>query len=177
MASRSVERFRDALTGAGLDDTIIQLDVHARTAQQAADAIGCAVSQIIKSLVFADRGGNPVLVLAAGDVRVDENRIGALQGAAVSMADARFVREVAGYAIGGVPPFGHNHSLPTLIDRTLLQHETVWAAAGTPQHVFSLSLADLQRVTGGQLEEVGAAPARVSTRSRSRPSSSLIRTG
>jgi prolyl-tRNA editing enzyme YbaK/EbsC (Cys-tRNA(Pro) deacylase) len=157
MASRSVERFRDALLAAGLDDTIIELDVHARTAQQAADAIGCAVSQIIKSLVFADRAGNPLLVLAAGNVRVDENRIAALHGEAVSMADARFVREVAGYAIGGVPPFGHDHALTTLIDRTLLQHDTVWAAAGTPRHVFSLPLDDLRRVTGGRLDEVGAA--------------------
>lgn len=159
MASRSVERFRAALADAGLEDTIVALEVQARTAEQAAAAIGCEVSQIIKSLVFADRGGNPVLVLAAGNVRVDEQRIARLHGAAVTMADARFVREVAGYAIGGVPPFGHNHALPTLIDRTLLQHETVWAAAGTPQHVFSLSLADLQRTTGGQLEEVGAVPA------------------
>jgi len=159
MASRSVERFRQALAEAGLADTIVALDVHARTAEQAAAAIGCDVSQIIKSLVFADGGGNPLLVLAAGDVRVDEHRIGALHGAPVSMADARFVREVTGYAIGGVPPFAHNHALPTLIDRTLLQHDTVWAAAGTPQHVFSISLADLQRVTGGQLEEVGAVAA------------------
>ncbi|MDZ7829905.1 MAG: YbaK/EbsC family protein [Halofilum sp. (in: g-proteobacteria)] len=159
MASRSVERFRDALIAAGLDDTIIELGVHARTAQQAADAIGCAVSQIIKSLVFADRGSRPLLVLAAGDVRVDEKRIAAVHGEPVSMADARLVRELAGYAIGGVPPFGHNRVLPTLIDRTLLQHETVWAAAGTPRHVFSLPVSELRRATGGQLEEVGAAVA------------------
>lgn len=159
MASRSVDRFRTALNEAGLADTIVELEVHARTAQEAADALDCRVGQIVKSLVFADEGGNPLLVLAAGDVRVDEERIGELHGSRVSMADARFVREVAGYAIGGVPPFGHNFPLPALIDRSLGRHETVWAAAGTPRHVFSLPLSSLHEITDGRFEEIGIPPA------------------
>lgn len=156
MASRSVERFRAALVAAGLVDTITEVNIHARTARQAADALDCAVSQIVKSLVFADGDGNPLLVLAAGDVRVDEERVGALHGAPVSLGDARFVREVSGYAIGGVPPFGHEYSLPALLDHNLRRHETVWAAAGTPRHVFSLSTEALWQTTGGQWSEVGS---------------------
>lgn len=159
MASRSVERFRAALVAAGLTDTITEVTVQARTAQEAADALGCQVSQIVKSLVFADREGNPLLVLAAGDVRVDEERVGGLHGAPVSLADARFVREMAGYAIGGVPPFGHDHPLPAILDRSLQRHETVWAAAGTPRHVFSMGTRALEWTTGGQWSEVGSASA------------------
>ncbi len=158
MASRSVERFRAVLMAAGLADTITEVDTHARTAQQAADALGCEVGQIVKSLVFADRGGNPLLVLAAGDVRVDEERVGALHGAPVSLADARLVRETSGYAIGGVPPFGHERPLPALLDRNLRRHATVWAAAGTPRHVFSLSTEALRQTTGGHWSEVGSPP-------------------
>lgn len=158
MASRSVERFRTALIAAGLADTITEVDTHARTAQQAADALGCEVGQIVKSLVFADRESHPLLVLAAGDVRVDEERVGMLHGAPVSLAGARLVREVSGYAIGGVPPFGHEYLLPALLDRSLRRHETVWAAAGTPRHVFSLSTEALRQTTCGQWSEVGSPP-------------------
>lgn len=156
MASRSVERFRAALIAADLADTITEVDTHARTAQQAADALGCETGQIVKSLVFSDGDGNPLLVLAAGDVRVDEERVGTLHGGAVSLADARFVRAASGYAIGGVPPFGHEHRLPALLDRNLCRHETVWAAAGTPRHVFSLSTEALRQTTGGQWSDVGS---------------------
>lgn len=156
MASGSVERFAAILAASGLEDTVVELDVHARTAPQAAAAIGCDASQIVKSLVFADADARPVLVLAAGDLRVDETRVGRLHGAPVSMAAADLVRAVSGYSIGGVPPFGHARPLPTLIDRGLLRHRTVWAAAGTPRHLFSLPVDDLRRVTAGQLVEVGA---------------------
>lgn len=154
----SVERFRAALTAAGLDDTITELGGHARTAQQAADALGCEVAQIVKSLVFADGDGNPVLVLAAGDVRVDEARVGALHGAPVALADAGRVRAVSGYAIGGVPPFGHARRLPALVDRSLVRHAMVWAAAGTPRHVFSLAPEALAETAGGQWSEVADPP-------------------
>lgn len=158
MASRGLDRFRAALATAGLEDTIIELDVQARTAAQAAAAIGCEAGQIVKSLLFTDTGGGSLLVLAAGDQRVDERRVAALHGAPVQMADAGQVRAIAGYAIGGVPPFGHPRPLATLIDRSLARHDPVWAAAGTPRHLFSIPLASLQAVTGGQLEAVGAAP-------------------
>lgn len=155
MASSSVARFRDALAAYGLPDTIVALEQGARTAQEAADALGCAVGQIVKSLVFADAGGSPVLVLAAGDVRVDETRLAVVHGAPVSLGDAALVRAATGYAIGGVPPFGHEHSLPTLIDRSLQRWDRVWAASGTPRHVFSLPVAELVRITGGRLADVG----------------------
>ncbi|MDX1609674.1 MAG: YbaK/EbsC family protein [Halofilum sp. (in: g-proteobacteria)] len=157
--SRSVERFRAALAAAGLADTITELDAHARTAQQAAEALGCEVGQIVKSLVFADADGNPLLVLAAGDVRVDERRVGRLHGAPVSLGGAGFVREVSGYAIGGVPPFGHRRALPALVDRSLDRHARLWAAAGTPRHVFSLAPVELLATARGQWSEVGDPPA------------------
>ena len=154
MASRSVERFRRALVAAGLADTVTELTIHARTAREAADALDCAVGQIVKSLVFADPSGAPLLVLAAGSVRVDEDRVGQLHGAPVTLADARVVRATAGYAIGGVPPFGHDHPMPALIDSTLTRYPVVWAAAGTPRHVFSIAPESLARVTGGQWSDV-----------------------
>lgn len=155
MASRSVARFRDALAACGLPDTIVALEQGARTAREAGDALGCAVGQIVKSLVFADAAGSPILVLAAGDVRVEEARLAAVHGAPVSLADAALVRASTGYAIGGVPPFGHERPLPTVVDRSLQRWDTVWAAAGTPQHVFSLPVTDLLRITDGQLADVG----------------------
>lgn len=155
MASKSVRRFREALAAHGLPDTIVALDQGARTAQEAADALGCEVGRIVKSLVFADAGGGPLLVLAAGDVRVDEERLAAVHGAPVTMADAASVRAATGYAIGGVPPFGHARPLPTLIDRTLQRWDSVWAASGTPHHVFSVPVAELLRITGGELADVG----------------------
>jgi len=155
MASKSVRRFRAALESARLADTIVELEQSARTALEAAEALGCEVGQIVKSLVFADAGDAPLLVLAAGDVRVDEQRVGTLHGSPVSLGNAAFVRAHAGYAIGGVPPFGHTQALPTLIDGSLRRWETVWAASGTPHHVFSLAFEDLVRVSGGRLADIG----------------------
>lgn len=156
--SRSVERFRAALIAAGLDDTITELDAQARTAQQAAEALGCEVAQIVKSLVFADAAGNPLLVLAAGNMRVAEERVARVHGADVSLGNAGFVREVSGYAIGGVPPFGHARRLPALVDRSLGRHALIWAAAGTPRHVFSLAPETLAEAAGGQWSEVADPP-------------------
>lgn len=157
MASKSIERFRTALTIAGLDDTIVELADSARTAREAAAALECEVGQIVKSLVFADGADEPLLVLAAGDVRVDENRVAAIHGQEVTLGDAAFVRRVSGYAIGGVPPFGHVAGLPTVIDASLERWSTVWAAAGTPHAVFSLPLDALERVTRGRVARVGQA--------------------
>lgn len=121
-----------------------------RTAADAAAAIGCEVGQIVKSLVFrAGPGGPAVLVLCAGDNTVDSRRLG------LAKADAAFVRASTGYAIGGVPPWGWD-SPParTLIDRDLLAHEQIWAAAGTPRDVFPLSPAQLIAATGGEVVAV-----------------------
>ena len=152
--SRSVERFRAALTDRGLADTITVFDASARTADEAASVLGCPVAAIVKSLVFADAKGEPLLVLAAGDGRVDEEVVGARVGASVELGNARLVRAAAGYAIGGVPPFGHNRSLRTLVDHRLCEQDRVWAAAGTPAAMFSLTPAELVQATGGELVEV-----------------------
>lgn len=155
MASKSVKRFRAALVERGLADTIVELDASARTADDAAAALGTDTGAIVKSLVFSGPGAEPLLVLGTGDGRVDEARVGERVGGPVALADARFVRNAAGYAIGGVPPFGHNQDLPTLIDRRLERFDTIWAAAGTPETVFSLTLPELIRATGGDVVGVG----------------------
>lgn len=155
MASKSVARFRRALAEAGLEDTVVTLSDSARTAQEAAAALDCEVGQIVKSLVFRDERDAGLLVLAAGDVRVDEARVAGLHGQAIVLADAAFVRAATGYAIGGVPPFGHPAPLPTLIDRSLERWERAWAAAGTPHTVFSLPVEALERITAGRVADVG----------------------
>jgi prolyl-tRNA editing enzyme YbaK/EbsC (Cys-tRNA(Pro) deacylase) len=118
-----------------------------RTAADAAAAIGCEVGAICKSLVFRV-GDEPLLVIASGANRVDEERFGAVK------ADAAFVREQTGFAIGGVPPFGHVRAIETVVDEDLLAYETVWAAAGTPSSVFPLAPADLVARTGGRVARV-----------------------
>ena len=129
-----------------------------RTAADAAAAIGCDVAQIVKSLVFRKRSGAALLVLVSGRNRVDEAKVGALVDEPISKADAAFVREVTGFAIGGVPPVGHAEPIDTVIDRDLLSLEELWAAAGTPQTVFPIAPEELVRVTGGRVADV-AVPA------------------
>ena len=128
-----------------------------RTAADAAAAIGCDVAQIVKSLVFRKRSGGALLVLASGGNRVDEAKVGALVAEPISKADAVFVREVTGFAIGGVPPAGHAESIDTLVDRDLLSLGELWAAAGTPQTVFPIAPEELVRVTAGRVADVAAA--------------------
>jgi prolyl-tRNA editing enzyme YbaK/EbsC (Cys-tRNA(Pro) deacylase) len=137
----------------------LELDVHqfpdgTRTAVDAARAVGCGVEQIVKSLVFmAD--GRPVLVLTSGANLVDPDRVARHLGATrVRKADADQARAATGYAIGGTPPFGHPAPIEVLIDRDLTRLDTVWAAAGTPQHVFPMSSGDLLRATGGHVCDI-----------------------
>jgi prolyl-tRNA editing enzyme YbaK/EbsC (Cys-tRNA(Pro) deacylase) len=118
-----------------------------RTAADAAAAIGCEVGAICKSLVFRV-GDAPLLIIASGSNRVDEGRFGA------EKADAAFVREQTGFAIGGVPPYGHARTLETVVDEDLLAYETVWAAAGTPSSVFPIAPAELVARTGGRVARV-----------------------
>lgn len=153
--SKSVQRLRAALADAGLPDTVVTLDDSARTADAAAGALGCCVGQIVKSLVFRDASDQPLLVLAAGDRRVDESSVAALHGGVVTLGDPAFVRAATGYAIGGVPPLGHVQDLPTVMDASLRRWSQVWAAAGTPHAVFSLAVADLARVTRSREADVG----------------------
>jgi len=121
-----------------------------RTAQDAAAAVGCSVGQIVKSLVFV-RDGEPVLVLCSGANTVDAQRLG------LHKADADLVRRATGFAIGGVPPYGHPAPLETLVDEDLMAHDEVWAAAGTPRSVFPLTPAQLLERSGGTLARVSPA--------------------
>ncbi|MCX2183202.1 YbaK/EbsC family protein [Streptomyces sp. SKN60] len=147
-------QFAAALQELGLDVEVRRFPDETRTAQQAAEAIGCAVSEIVKSLIFA-ADGVPVLVLMDGASRVDVERVRQELGAgAVTRADARIVRETTGYAIGGVPPFGHRSRTRVLADRGLLDHAVVWAAAGTPHSVFALDPKTLIAHAGGTLVDV-----------------------
>jgi prolyl-tRNA editing enzyme YbaK/EbsC (Cys-tRNA(Pro) deacylase) len=144
----------EAARSLGLDLQVREFPEGTRTAQDAADAIGCAVDQIVKSLVFV-AGTDPVLVLTSGGNRVDVVKVGEQTGSAgVRKADAEEVRAATGYAIGGTPPFGHARELLVLVDRHLTDFDVVWAAAGTPRHVFPIAPADLVRVTGGRVADV-----------------------
>jgi prolyl-tRNA editing enzyme YbaK/EbsC (Cys-tRNA(Pro) deacylase) len=136
---------------------VLEFDAGTRTAADAAAAIGCTVAEIAKSLVFRGKQSNrPVLVVASGDNRVDETKVAALIGEKISRADADFVREMTGFAIGGVPPVGHATAPLTLIDEDLMKFATIWAAAGTPNAVFQLKPAALAELTGGQVADVAA---------------------
>jgi prolyl-tRNA editing enzyme YbaK/EbsC (Cys-tRNA(Pro) deacylase) len=128
------------------------MDASTRTAVEAASAAGCAVGQIVKSLVFRlDPPGTPLLVLVSGANRVHEKRLGRLVGGSLERADADWVHDISGFAIGGVPPVGHKSPLHTVMDEDLLQYAVVWAAAGTPNAIFPIAPADLQRYSGARV--------------------------
>jgi prolyl-tRNA editing enzyme YbaK/EbsC (Cys-tRNA(Pro) deacylase) len=134
---------------------VLEFDAGTRTAADAAAAIGCTVAEIAKSLLFkAKESGRPVLVVASGVNRVDEKKVSTLIGEKIGRADADYVREKTGFAIGGVPPVGHAAAPLTLIDEDLLKFETIWAAAGTPNAVFRLTPGELGELTGGRVAEV-----------------------
>jgi len=151
----SVQRVREALAAHGLGIEVVELAASTRTAEDAAAAVGCHVAQIVKSLVFrGTTSGRPLLVLVSGTHRASEARLAALAGEAVARADADFVRERTGFAIGGVPPLGHAEALTVLVDRDLMSFPVVWAAAGSPNAVFALAPADLLRVAQGRVADV-----------------------
>ena len=143
---------RKALQEQDYEPEVVELERTARSAAEAADALGVRVEQIVKSLVFrGTRTGRPVLVLAGGANRVDERRISDLFSEPVGMADAAYVREKTGFSIGGVPPVGHAERPTTFVDEDLLREEEVWAAAGHTHAVFGLEPAELVRITGGRV--------------------------
>jgi prolyl-tRNA editing enzyme YbaK/EbsC (Cys-tRNA(Pro) deacylase) len=151
----AVERVRAALAAAGVETEIVELAAAARTARAAAEQLGCDVAQIANSLVFrCEASGAPLLVMTSGANRVDPARVAALIGEPIGRADADFVRRASGFAIGGVAPVGHAAPIRTLIDRSLLGHAELWAAAGHPHTVFRLTPDELLRITGGALAEV-----------------------
>ena len=153
--SASARNVQQALEARGVAMQVVELPDSTRRAPEAAQAIGCDVAQIVKSLLFkTKKTGRPVLVLASGVNRVDEKKLRRLVGEKIGKADAAFVREHTGFAIGGVPPIGHTEPLTALIDEDLLQHDQLWAAAGTPHAVFALTPDDLLKITAGRVVDV-----------------------
>jgi prolyl-tRNA editing enzyme YbaK/EbsC (Cys-tRNA(Pro) deacylase) len=151
----SAQKVQEALKAQGYSLQVLELPESTRTAAEAAQAIGCQLGQIVKSLIFRRKQtGQPILVLVSGTNRVDEKKIGQMLGESIGKADADFVRQHTGFVIGGVPPVGHAEAIPTFIDGDLLEYTEVWAAAGTPHAVFRLSPADLEDLTGGWVIKV-----------------------
>ena len=151
-----VLRVRKALQERGFEPDVVELERTARSAAEAADALGIRVAQIVKSLVFRGREtGKPVLVLAGGANRVDPNKISRLLSEPVEMADAAYVREKTGFAIGAVPPVGHAERPEAFVDEDLLLEGEVWASAGHTHAVFGLEPAELVRLTGARVVAVG----------------------
>jgi len=152
------QRVAQALSALSHPHAPVWLDVAARTSQEAADALGVAVGQIAKSVVFRRREDDQaVLVIASGDRRVDERKVGAIIGA-LARADAEFVKARTGFAIGGVAPLAHAEPPLTLIDRELFRFDEIWAAAGHPNGVFRLAPAELERYTGAPVADVVVSP-------------------
>lgn len=148
-------RVEAALAQSGIEFEIRILPDAVRTARLAAEALGCEVGQIANSLIFRDRERDQaVLIMCAGDRRVDLTRVQALTGIELGKADAGFVRAQTGFAIGGVPPVAHASEVTTLLDQSLQRHAEIWAAAGTPESVFRMTPAQLAKITGGEWLEL-----------------------
>jgi len=151
----SQERVREALRAHGGGHEIVDLGQSARTAADAAAAVGCRVDQIVKSLIFRMReSGRALLIETSGVNRVDEKKVAAIVGEKLERADADFVRAETGFAIGGVAPIGHTKPILTLIDEDLMRWDAIWAAAGHPNTVFRLTPHDLVTMTGGRIISV-----------------------
>jgi Cys-tRNA(Pro) deacylase len=157
---QSAQRVADAAAVLDLSIDVVTFENSTRTAEDAAAAIGCQVGQIVKSLVFVV-GGAPMVALVSGANQLDTRKLAALCGVGrkqVARADADAVRAATGFAIGGVPPFGHATALRVFIDQDLLLYDVVWAAAGTPNTVFAIRPADLARAAGGQEADLRVEP-------------------
>jgi prolyl-tRNA editing enzyme YbaK/EbsC (Cys-tRNA(Pro) deacylase) len=150
-------RVAEELNRLGIASEVRVMPASTRSAAEAAAAVGCDVSQIVKSLIFRSvEGDEPILVLASGANLVDESRLAQIVGGPVERATAEFVRARTGYAIGGVPPIGHLQRIDAYLDEHLLAHPVVWAAAGSPRSVFSVAPADLVRVTAAKVVALAA---------------------
>jgi prolyl-tRNA editing enzyme YbaK/EbsC (Cys-tRNA(Pro) deacylase) len=157
LSNPGVVRVRAALDAAGVASAIVELPGAARTAQAAADFLGCAVAQIANSLVFrAQASDRAVLVMSSGAKRVDTAKLSSVLEEPVGKADADFVRSRTGFAIGGVPPVAHADVKTILVEKSLAAHAELWAAAGHPHTVFRLTYGELVRITGGREVEVAA---------------------
>jgi len=156
MAKRqsSVERVKQVLGELGVATQFKELPHSTRTAIEAAAAVNSSVSQIVKSLVFQTSKKEPVLILTSGSNQVDESLVSKRIGERIKFADADFVRQRTGFAIGGVSPFGLTEPIPIYLDRDLLDHSLIWAAAGSSHAVFSIKPADLLKTTGAEVIDV-----------------------
>ncbi len=148
-------RVQEAARAAGLDVEVKQMAATTRTAEDAAKAAGCSVAQIVKSLVFRGKSsGAPYLLLVSGANRVNEKGVAAVLGEAPVRPDAGYVRDITGFAIGGIPPLGHATRLATFIDDTLLGYAVVWAAAGTPESIFPVDPRALAKAAAAKVIKV-----------------------
>lgn len=153
--SPSAGKVQDILKSLGLSSQVTEMSATTRSAEDAARAVGCEVGQIAKSLVFKGASSyRAVLVVTSGANRVNESALAELVAEPILKADAEFVRQTTGFAIGGVPPVGHLHPLMVLIDEDLFRYTDIWAAAGTPRAVFKLTPQELQVITGGRVVRV-----------------------
>jgi prolyl-tRNA editing enzyme YbaK/EbsC (Cys-tRNA(Pro) deacylase) len=151
----SAQRVRDEAGRLGLEIAVMEMAASTRTAPDAAAACGCEVAQIVKSLVFrGSESGRPYLMLVSGSNRLNETGVAAILGEALTRPDADYVREVTGFAIGGVPPFAHASPMQVFVDEDLVRFETVWAAAGTPRAVFAASPGALVNALGAKVIKV-----------------------
>jgi prolyl-tRNA editing enzyme YbaK/EbsC (Cys-tRNA(Pro) deacylase) len=151
----SARKVQEALDAHNLSCEVVQMTDTTRSASDAARAVGCQVGQIVKSLIFeGQQSHQPILVAASGANRVNERAIEKSVSESVKMAKPDYVRQMTGFAIGGVPPVGHDHPLKIFIDEDLLQYDEIWAAAGTPHAVFKLTPEDLKMITSGKIISV-----------------------
>lgn len=149
--SGSAKKIQNFLIDNGFSCEVKELPDSTRTAEEAAKAIGCEVAQIAKSLIFIDKAsGDPILIIASGANQVDVKKIEQSKGRHLVKADGKFVKERVGFAIGGVPPVGHNEKIITFLDPSLKNYDWIWAAAGTPFAVFQLSSHEIQKMTDGE---------------------------
>lgn len=155
--SKSLRRVETALREAGVKVELCEFDASTRTAADAAAAVGCDVDQIAKSIIFrGEESGHVVLFLTAGGNRVSDAKASSVAGQPLGKADADLIRAETGFAIGGVAPVGHLTQVRAFLDPRLMEFPEVWAAAGTPRHVFAISPADLHRMTGAEIADFTA---------------------
>ena len=151
----SARKIQDILHALGSQSVVVEFPESTRTAQEAAERVGCQLGQIVKSMIFKGQTSNKgILVLTSGSNRVDEKKISQYSQEPITRADPDFVRNMTGFAIGGVPPVGHARPLETYIDEDLLQYTAIWAAAGTPNAVFEVPSSELVKITRGKVVRV-----------------------
>nr|WP_319251560.1 YbaK/EbsC family protein [uncultured Celeribacter sp.] len=149
--SKSLKRVEQALRDAGLTSPVLEMEGSTRTAQDAADQAGCELDQIAKSIIFKGaESGAICLFITAGGNRVDPDMAALIAGETLERADGKEVRKLTGFAIGGVAPIGHLTAPHTFFDPRLLEFDSVWAAAGTPRHIFEIAPSDLLRISGAR---------------------------